>query len=328
MSGKQTKHHATSPTNLPIRIAQRWALSGLIGLTTSTVLMAKGTLDFFPIGIEFLATLAAGWGAMLCTGPWKQTHQLQQDRNEIRRLTKKIGRLHRNGHREQLNDLLSPREDDIGKLCKALHGTITTARVDRRKKKMIERDLHRTVQQETNRATAKLQREALTDPLTGLGNRRALDKWLIRLLHPEQRVNGPVVALVLDLDHFKQVNDTLGHDIGDQVLVFVGQLLRSCLRLEDYAIRSGGDEFIVLMPGQSLDDAQRVAKRISALFTQMPWSYPSTTRPGLSIGLAAMNPSIDANPAELIRCADAAAYASKRAGRGTITLFNDIADAA
>ena len=127
-----------------------------------------------------------------------------------------------------------------------------------------------------------------------------------------------VVAMVIDLDNFKIVNDALGHEAGDACLAFMGQLLRSSVRREDIAVRLGGDEFVVLMPGQSLPTAQRTAERLAALFRQMPWSHRDVPRPSLSIGLAVTGPAELGDGRQLLRAADEALYRAKRAGRDRI----------
>ena len=125
--------------------------------------------------------------------------------------------------------------------------------------------------------------------------------------------------MLIDVDHFKKINDELGHEAGDECLVFLANLLQSSLRGGDHALRIGGDEFIVLMPGLESDQARAVAERLSVLFSQMPWSHPKPPPPTLSIGLATAGPGQLRDPNELIRRADAAMYAAKRQGRACIS---------
>lgn len=104
----------------------------------------------------------------------------------------------------------------------------------------------------------RLSREVQTDPLTGLLNRRALSS-VLDLLRGEVR---PFSVVTLDIDHFKRVNDTYGHDIGDFVLIKLSEIMRSCSRGGDYSCRLGGEEFLVLLPDVSLSAAVEFAERL------------------------------------------------------------------
>jgi len=109
---------------------------------------------------------------------------------------------------------------------------------------------------------SSLEAESATDPLTGMKNRRAFDQcWKVELARAK-RFGIPLSLLVIDIDHFKAVNDTYGHAIGDQVLTRVGQLICGCLRISDVAARYGGEEFAVLLPDTSRLGAFVVAERI------------------------------------------------------------------
>ncbi len=131
--------------------------------------------------------------------------------------------------------------------------------------------------------------------------------------------------MVLDLDHFKQVNDKLGHDAGDKVLVALGKLLKGGLRDGDMAFRVGGDEFVVLMPGATSPVGLRVAERVSKLFAQLTWPLEQPPRPTLSIGVATGRGTDLKKPEEVIRRGDTAMYAAKRAGRARIISYDKLA---
>ena len=149
-------------------------------------------------------------------------------------------------------------------------------------------------------ASAVLERDARTDPLTTIGNRRDLEDRMT-LLVPGDSV------VVCDLDHFKQLNDTHGHAFGDQVLRDFSALLRSGLRRDDHAVRFGGEEFVLLLPGSGTDVAVDVVERLRATWRE---SGGATT---FSAGCATLDGSTDAQRA--LVAADAALYAAKRAGR-------------
>ncbi|UCD74804.1 MAG: GGDEF domain-containing protein [Phycisphaerales bacterium] len=324
----QAPRHPKSPADLSQCIARRWALAGLIGVTAGSTLIVGGVLDRLSPGLEALTSVATGWSAMLLCAPWKHLRTLRDHRAEIHRLSRQLRDVKSGRRRNTLSELVIDRNDELGALSRAIHDALEEVIAAQLESRLLQRNMGHNIRRETYRATRKLKREVMTDPLTGLGNRRALDQQLDELLQHERRSTGQVVAMVIDVDLFKSVNDTLGHVVGDQCLTFLADLLTSSMRREDRAIRLGGDEFLVLMPSQNLTEAGAAARRLSDLYAQMPWPHRDAPRPGLSIGLAAAWPGELAEPAELLRRADEATYASKRAGRGTVTIYDEIRGAA
>jgi len=161
----------------------------------------------------------------------------------------------------------------------------------------------------------KLEHLALHDPLTGLPNRRLFDDRLRQALARTHRTGGQVAVLFLDLDGFKKINDSLGHEAGDRVLVTVAERLRYCLRPEDTAARLGGDEFVVLLEGASRGEGLRVAERIQHSL-RVPFSVGDhEALLTASVGVAA-GPPPD-TPERLVREADRAMYREKTRGAGT-----------
>src|SRR5690606_33954212 len=122
--------------------------------------------------------------------------------------------------------------------------------------------------------------------LTGLYNRRQLDNHLPELVERCLADQTTLSLLMIDVDHFKQVNDTLGHMAGDKLLGDVGDVIRSSLREQDLAFRYGGDEVVVLLPGQNNAQADVLAKRLSSLVDAMGQTLRLTPSPRLSIGIA------------------------------------------
>jgi len=166
---------------------------------------------------------------------------------------------------------------------------------------------------EQERAQALLAFQANHDPLTGLANRAVLSD---RLGDIHSSADSPVAVLYLDLDGFKQVNDALGHEAGDAVLLAVAARLSAAVRQSDLVARLGGDEFVVLCPGASEDEAIGLAERILTEVAA-PVSYRGELmQVAASIGIASRTDSADAPPATLLRSADTAMYHAKRAGRG------------
>lgn len=166
------------------------------------------------------------------------------------------------------------------------------------------------------RTLALAQSRAMTDALTGLPNRWALQDALKRMLAHASRSNSPLGLLLLDLDHFKQLNDTYGHNAGDQALAAVGQVLMGELRDADLPARSGGEEFAVLLPGTPLEGSLAVAEQLRRAIAaiELPFAGAVLTA---SIGVAVL-PLHAVDSDGLMRAADRALYAAKRAGRNRI----------
>jgi diguanylate cyclase (GGDEF)-like protein len=166
------------------------------------------------------------------------------------------------------------------------------------------------------RNLAVAETRAATDALTGLPNSRALRETLKRMLAHAGRTVSPLSVILLDLDHFKRINDTHGHDRGDDALAAVGEVLSSTVRASDFAGRYGGEEFLVILPDTDRDGAVLVAEKIRLAIARV-------TLPGLgrslsaSFGVAGVPAdSVDADA--LVRLADRALYAAKAAGRNRV----------
>ncbi|WP_460418838.1 diguanylate cyclase domain-containing protein [Pseudomonas sp. microsymbiont 2] len=160
----------------------------------------------------------------------------------------------------------------------------------------------------------RLNRDAQTDPLTGLLNRRGLAATLA-VLEAEGR---DFAAIVLDVDHFKHVNDAHGHDIGDQVLQRLAELMRSCCREGDLLCRTGGEEFLILLPRASLEVANAVAERLRLSVRGTAISPVGTVT--ISLGVATWHSKLKEAPAATLQRADSALYSAKQQGRDQVRL--------
>jgi two-component system, cell cycle response regulator len=161
---------------------------------------------------------------------------------------------------------------------------------------------------------------ALFDALTGLNNRRSLERRLPAMIEIARQRGAPLTMMVLDIDHFKRVNDTYGHDVGDLVLKgFAAQLLET-VRSGDLICRLGGEEFVVAMPGVDVTEAARIAERARRTTESRDFGLDGAAGAvsiTVSIGLAQWQEGWD--PAQLYRRADRALYLSKAAGRNRVT---------
>lgn len=169
----------------------------------------------------------------------------------------------------------------------------------------------------------ELERLSVTDSLTGLYNRRHLLETLDRELRRSHRHDHAFAIMMIDVDHFKQFNDTYGHQAGDDVLIRVGAVLSGAIREVDYAARYGGEEFLVLMPeteaAVAVDAAERIRERMQEEAFAVHGERPSVT---LTIGVAEF-PADGDTPDAVIASADNALYAAKKAGRNRVTRSSD-----
>ena len=161
---------------------------------------------------------------------------------------------------------------------------------------------------------------AVTDPLTGLSNRRYLDNHLSTLFNRSMARGRPLSVLITDIDRFKQVNDTYGHDAGDDVLREFARRIRSTVRGADLACRYGGEEFVVVMPDTSPEVAAAVAERLRSVVETVPFLLKSTGQElnvTASFGISSRISSI-LTPGQLMKQADLALYEAKTGGRNRV----------
>ena len=174
---------------------------------------------------------------------------------------------------------------------------------------------------ERYRAEEQITHHAMHDPLTGLPNRMLLLDRTAQAVERSRRSGCPIAVLMLDLDRFKSINDSLGHSVGDQVLIEVARRFRSAVRLDDTVARLGGDEFLVLCEGLTNDtDVMRAAQRILTSLRPPLHVTDYEIHVGVSIGIALGGTG--ANPEDLVRDADSAMYRAKERGRGRAEIFD------
>ena len=184
---------------------------------------------------------------------------------------------------------------------------------------------HKNLQSRIDEATEQLAHQALHDPLTGLPNRRAFERTLEETVAASRRAGDRGALCFVDLDHFKEVNDSAGHAAGDALLRVVADIFRQRLRGEDFVCRIGGDEFALILRGCAREDARRVADGMCKAVADLRFEWGGREfRIGASIGFVMIDGGVT-TVTEVVRRADHACYAVKRDGRGQVAEYGVLA---
>jgi len=174
---------------------------------------------------------------------------------------------------------------------------------------------------ELKTAMHELQEQATTDPLTGVHNTRYLRELLPREMLRAKRKDSPLAAIMIDVDHFKRVNDSLGHEAGDEVLKELGALLKKSIRGSDIACRYGGEEFAIILADATSEGARRRAEDIRAAVKRLELKHGGKPIGGLTVSLGvALFPYHADQTTTLLRKAGEALYQAKEAGRDRVVV--------
>ncbi len=204
-------------------------------------------------------------------------------------------------------DAVLPLEVSPALLCAQV--TRASRRIQSYRQLESERCAHRKLLSQLAVTTRKLHRQTLTDPLTGLANRRMADAFLKRHWAQAERRRSPLSCLLIDLDNFKQINDAYGHDAGDRVLQELARILKRQVRQEDLAVRLGGDEFLMVCPMATEADMEVLRKRLMAAASQVKLETGSLV---FSTGIAERDSCSMKSPGDLLRAADQKLISVKR----------------
>ncbi|MFT4058206.1 MAG: diguanylate cyclase [Legionella sp.] len=178
------------------------------------------------------------------------------------------------------------------------------------------------------RLRENLRYQSIRDPLTGLYNRRYLEDALFKQIHQAERDHFSFAILMLDLDHFKKINDTHGHDAGDAVLKAVSEMLDSAIRQGDVASRYGGEEFVLMLHNIDMENAKNRAKSICSNVTKLQLKYGAQQVGPMSVSIGiAIYPNDSKDQEELIEQADKALYIAKKSGRNCVVLYSEVKEA-
>jgi len=213
---------------------------------------------------------------------------------------------------------------ELGVLAKAVHALKLDAITWRRKAELTERRSDTRVAVETRRITRdlhRIQQAAWKDQLTDVYNRRFMEEKLPGVFDAQRTANRDLSIVMFDLDNFKLLNDTEGHAAGDEILRFVGELLRQNTRHGDFAVRYGGDEFLLVMPGLPAAKAMVVADRILAHFTQRAKMMVRVRpAPSLTAGVSSIVNNQPSSLNEAMVMADEVLLSAKQAGKACVQL--------
>lgn len=242
---------------------------------------------------------------------------------------------------QDISDKTAHLAQDLGEKNQGLSDNVSSLKASRDKNEILRllstvvmqaASIHSTVESshqellETRQSLSSMQEELAEtrqllneDALTGALNRRGLEITLSREIARAQRTNSRLALAMIDLDHFKKINDDFGHEAGDQMLMHFTSLVRSVMRKSDALVRYGGEEFTLLLPDTDARGAHFVLGRLQQVMARTPLHYEgkkiNTT---FSAGVAALK--ADENGHALLRRADDAVYAAKNAGRNSIRL--------
>ncbi|WP_432798336.1 GGDEF domain-containing protein [Poriferisphaera sp. WC338] len=236
----------------------------------------------------------------------------------VDRLINSLYEVYANPSPTSVKDLPTERKDEVGRIAKIAHRIAAKGIRDHHQSVQLRRTLSTRIESATKRACNKLENLAQRDPLTDLANRRCLDEQLPIMTAAALATKTDLVALMIDMDNFKHINDQLGHDTGDTLLTLLSSIIRGSIRHDDLPIRLGGDEFLLLMPGCPLHRAEQFADHARTLFLQqtritLPAGAP---QPNLSIGIASLFTDNCETGSNLVKLADTRLYEAKDAGKG------------
>lgn len=258
---------------------------------------------------KFSGLLVIGLGVLWWLSGWWVSLPLKKLADQAERVSK-------TGLTSALRHLPVGRRDEVGRIAKALHVMGIVATRSHMEARSLRATLDQRVVKATRLATSELKRLVMRDALTDLGNRRFLNENLEPLFDSATASGTELACVILDLDHFKQVNDQLGHEAGDHLLVFLAGLIRATIRHDDLAVRLGGDEFVVVMPGTDRKRAEDVVAMIRKLFTRQAHTmFPNAKMLDLSSGIASLQADGCPDAKSLLRTADQRLYANKESSR-------------
>lgn len=284
----------------------------LLIMLTATAWMIALLIRGEPVQVAWIAQIILAMAALLSSA-WVSFEQFLHWRKPARRLVDTIEQI-RAG--KAPIDELSSIGGGIAPIARSVQTVFSDLRTQKADCDRLEREFRHRVARRTDaleRMLAGVRQQAERDALTGLLNRRALDAYLPQLIDRCRTDRTRLSLLMLDIDNFKLVNDTLGHAAGDGLLRDVAGLIRSGIRGEDLAFRYGGDEFVILLPDMAPGDVHSLAERLGAMIDELARTIHTPLPPRPAIGIAAMDQQPHPTATALLQQADQSLYAEKSA---------------
>lgn len=213
---------------------------------------------------------------------------------------------------------------ETAEIAKGFHALFQGMAESDARARRVKRETERKLRQREvgfDRALRRVRDQATMDALTKLRNRTFLEEELEPLFDRQREKPADLATIMIDVDNFKQYNDTHGHQVGDALLRFLGALLRGAGRPTDHAIRYGGDEFLLLLPDTDGDQATAVAQRRVKLFGRYAGRLGGSPGISISAGVASLNRDGARSGHDLVAKADAALYAAKRQGKNRVAVY-------
>jgi diguanylate cyclase (GGDEF)-like protein len=299
------------------------AVPGWLVVLTAAVACVGLIWFLYPPATAAGSSLELGYRAVLTLGgllvlvaiaatSWKESHGERVAGIELRNMLQMIPRV-RSG--ELPIDELKKIDGFLGALSSEVQEMLHELRQQRSAIAAIEAELPQRVASRTSaleRTIGSLRQQAIRDPMTGLYNRRLLDQHLPPIVERCRVSKSHLSLLMIDVDYFKVLNDTLGHAAGDELLRDIAQIIRSTIRENDVAFRYGGDEFIVVLEGFDAEAGAALGDRLVSLVDALAQTLRVDPRPRLSIGVATIKDLAKATPTSLVQEADRLLYEEKR----------------
>lgn len=281
-----------------LQLAATVALAG-----SSLVERRPGTLENWQLVLGAIAVIAAIWTSLRFGQLHRGVVRISSLLNEVRRGIEPVS-------------AFSQFHGPVAGLALACHDVTHDLRMERTRSAQLEQEVRQRIASRTEaleRTIGTLRQQAAKDGLTALFNRRSLDAYLPDAIERCRASGAPLCVLMIDIDHFKPMNDTLGHAAGDQMLKSVAQIIRSTIRENDLAFRNGGDEFVVVL--EECDEAagRVMAERLGALGDSLGRTFRLLPPPSLSIGLTMLGDVKEHTASALLRRADEVLYQVKAA---------------
>ena len=284
---------------------------GILLSATALAWLARLLIQRDPVQGAWALQVVTALAAILA-GCWGAFHRYRTWTVPMRKLQDLVGRAHAG---EVPIEELADVEGGPRAIVPAIQDLLREIRSQQAMLAALEMEMRQRVANRTDaleRTIGSLRQQATRDSLTGLFNRRFLDQYLSQSVQRHLRERKDLCLLMIDVDHFKVLNDTLGHAAGDDLLRAIGQLIRSSARGEDVGFRAGGDEFVVLLPDSNADAGRALGERLTSMVDALAKTIHVPKRPRLAVGLTTLKGCEAHTPEAILQAADKSLYELKK----------------